>query len=84
MASTSSSLGSRPWASCQRRRTASIRVIFWMWTRLWAPIGSRASAMLIGTPWRSNTLANTTAGAMQPKSIVVPAQSSSTARTGPR
>jgi hypothetical protein len=84
MASTSSSVGARPWVSCQRRRTASSSVSFWMCTRLCAPIGTRASAVLIGTPRRRKTSTNTTAGAMQPKSIVVPAQSSSTACTGPQ
>jgi hypothetical protein len=55
--------------------TVESSVMRWMWTRLWAPIGARASSTVIGTPWRSNTSTKTTAGAMQPKSMVVPAQS---------
>jgi len=41
--------------------------------------GGRASSIVIGTPARSKTLTKTTAGAMHPKSIVVPAQSSNAA-----
>ena len=46
-------------------------------------MGARASSVVIGTFWRLNTSTNTSAGAMQPKSMVVPAQSSSTASIGP-
>ena len=81
---TSASSGMWPCAACQRARTDSSAVMRWICTRLCAPIGARASSMVIGTPWRANTSTNTTAGATQPKSIVVPAQSSSTASIGPR
>ena len=84
MASTSASPGGRPCTSCQRRCTESSSEILWMCTFLWAPIGARASSMVMGTFLRSKTSTKTTAGAMQPKSIVVPAQSSSTASIGPR
>ena len=82
--STSFSPGGRPCRAVQRAFTPSSSVTFWMCTRLWAPIGARASSMEMGTPARSNTFTNTTAGAMHPKSIVVPAQSSSAAWIGPR
>ena len=84
IAPTSSSFGGRPWVSCQRRRTESSSVMRWICTRLCAPIGARASSTVMGTSLRLNTSTNTTAGAMQPKSMVVPAQSSSTASIGPR
>ena len=64
-----------------RLREAYVQMVM---TRGRAPIGSRASAMEIGTPAFSYTLMKTTAGAMQPKSMVVPAQSRMTALILPR
>ena len=60
-----------------------LAVMRWMCTRLWAPMSPGASSIVIGTCFRRKTSTKMTAGATQAKSMVVPAQSRSTASIGP-